>query len=420
MDKSMHASVMKVVFLFIALLFMLFVFPYTYSRYESMSSSEISSSVAYYILDTNPISENIRLDNIVPASSPYVFNFTVSNFDGDNRLETILGYDLKIRTTTNLPLVYELYMNEDYENPSATQIVNKEIVQDEDGTYFRVFNTPRTYFNYFYDEINEYTLVIYFPTEYKTYNYQGVIDSIELSIDSEQIIDSTLTVLSGLVLRLDAASITGVEDNSPVELWEDLSGNENHALQPNESERPLFVENQMNGNPVIRYDGNTNLSILDDSTLQIDSEITIFAVVNLDSTTTGTSDIRTITSKELSHTDRNWWLVQWDERWAFRQSGMGSNTVESDSVASTEPTLITVSGDGASMKMFVDGDEQTSSVNYSSLDVQEAGVGVGRQSDTTSRNWVGDIAELIIYDSSLSNAEREVVENYLGHKWLNW
>ncbi len=420
LTASIKVSFFKVFLLFISLLILLFMFPYTYSRYETFTASEVQSPVAYYVLDTSYTHDNVRLHDLVPSNSPYVFNFSISNNDGERKLETVMEYDLTIKSTTNLPLVYELYMNEDYESPEATPIATEVVEQDEHGTYFRMFETPTEYFNYFYDETNEYTLVIYFPLEYISYSYQNMIESIEITIDSRQVMDSKLTVTEGRVLHLDASSISGLSDQDYVSIWSDLSGKGNDAMQSTPSERPVYRTNQMNGLPVVRYDGGSDLSILDDDSLRINPEITIFAVVNLESRTTGTGSIRTITSKESGHTNRNWWLVQWDNKWAFRQSSMGTSTVESDSDASTEPTMITVSGDGSTMNMFVDGIEQASSVNYSSLATQDSSVGIGRQADTTARNWVGDIAEIIIYETSLLEGERKIVENYLGEKWLGW
>lgn len=420
MNDSIKLSLLKVIILFICLLFMLFILPYTYSRYESASSTEITTGVAYYILDTVPISENIRLDSLVPSADPYVFNFTISNNDGVNRLETVLSYDLTLRTTTNLPLELELYMNEDFASPYATQLVSEDVVQDEYGTYFRTFSAPTAYFNYFYDETNVYTLVVYFPKEFNSFEYQGILESLELTIDSKQVIDSELIVLDNRVIHLDASSIEGLSNNDAVSVWPDLSGNGNNAIQSTGLNRPVFLENVMNGLPVIRYSGNTHMSILDSPELRVNPEMTIFAVVNLNSRTTGTNNIRTITSKESSWNDRNWWLVHWDNHWVFRQSSTGSENLISDSVSSLEPTIIGISANGDEMKMFIDGIEQSTSISYNSFDTQNSLVGIGRQGDSTNRNWVGDIAEIIIYDSALTDNERQSVESYLGNKWLGW
>ncbi len=412
---------LKIIVLLAIIIITLVALPYTYSRYESEAEIDVISTVAYYVLDIDKITENVKIDSLIPSEDPYVYQFSISNHDGVNRLETRLEYDLTLRVTTNLPLDYELYLNEDYLNPASTDIiVSDEIVVDEDGMYMREMTVPKAYFNYVFNETNDYTLLIYFPLTYITYEYQNIIENLEIEIDSRQVIREKLPVTEGLVLHLDAASILGLNNNDTIATWEDLSGNGNDATQANAGNRPVYRTNQMNGLPVIRYDGSTHLLIPDDDSLRIDPEITIFTVVNLESRTSGTGSIRVVTSKELAHTNRNWWVVQWDSKWRFRQSGMGTNTIESDDDAAIEPTLVVVTGDGSDMKMFVDGTEQQSSVSYSSLDTQNSSTGIGRQGDSTARNWVGDIAEIIIYDRALSVNDRETIEQYLGEKWLDW
>lgn len=187
---SMFSHLSKIIALFVMLILLIFVIPYTYSKYESTANSNIKSEVAYYILNADYMTDSIRLTNLVPSDEPYIYTFTISNNDGTNRLETRLKYDLTILTTTNLPLTYELYMNEDYNNPSATNIIQTNIdTLDEHGTYFKEMKVSTSYFNYQFDEENEYTLLIYFPKTYISHQYQDLIDSLEIIIDSEQLLE---------------------------------------------------------------------------------------------------------------------------------------------------------------------------------------------------------------------------------------
>lgn len=190
-DKKKFLSYMKVNVLFLVLLILVFNIPSTLSKYTSDSSSDVKTDVAFYLLKTDYQTESILLDEIAPSDDAYVYNFSVSNYEGNNRLETNLSYDLSIRTTTNLPLEYELYLNEDYTSSGASSIfTSDETVLDSDSTYFRNFTTDTKYFSYLYDEINNYQLVVYFPKEYIDYKYQDIYESVEITIKSKQIIDS--------------------------------------------------------------------------------------------------------------------------------------------------------------------------------------------------------------------------------------
>lgn len=191
-DKKKFISCMKINVLFLVLLIVLLNIPSTLSRYTSSSSSDVETDVAFYVLKSDYQTENILLDEIVPRDDPYVYNFSVANNDGTNRLETNLSYDLSIRTTTNLPLEYELYLNEDYASSGASSIfVTDNIVLDSDFTYFRNFTTDTKYFSYLYDEVNNYQLVVYFPREYIDYKYQDIYESIEITLKSKQVINSS-------------------------------------------------------------------------------------------------------------------------------------------------------------------------------------------------------------------------------------
>lgn len=190
-NKERFRLTMSISFLSLLLLISIFLTPTTLSKYESNTSSVARPQVAFYLLKTNYQTEAILLDEIAPRNEPYTYEFTVSNNDGTTRTETNLQYDLSIRTTTNLPLTYELYLNSQYTDANAeSAITGENVIQDSDGTYFNTFTTDTQYFNYSYNETNEYQLVVYFPSNYIDEMYQDIIDSIEITVDSKQVINT--------------------------------------------------------------------------------------------------------------------------------------------------------------------------------------------------------------------------------------
>ena len=96
-----------------------------------------------------------------------------------------MEYFIKITTTTNLPLIYNLYQNDE-----ETNIIDTEaIIQDEYGTYFKEITTSSTRFSHQKDEINTYKLIVKFPEEYNTPEYQNIVEAINITIDSKQVIE---------------------------------------------------------------------------------------------------------------------------------------------------------------------------------------------------------------------------------------
>lgn len=173
--------------LFSILVFLfLLVMPFTYSRLFSESTADSKIETAFFLLKTEFYKTDIKIENLEPSDNPYIYKFKIANNDGKNRLETNMEYSFKITTTTNLPLAYSLYKNDD-----KTDIIIKDsIIRDgEDGAYFRVLETGIEYLGYEKDEENIYTLEILFSKDYDSYQYQDIVEGIFLDIDAKQIIE---------------------------------------------------------------------------------------------------------------------------------------------------------------------------------------------------------------------------------------
>ena len=178
----------KFVILVLCLLILIRIFVLTLSRYESEAESNVDIDLAFYVLNEDYQDMSINLDNIFPSDTPYIYTFSISNEKDGNRADTNLEYNLKIRTTTNLPLEYKLYKNQNYDDNNAQNIItNDKTEQDQSGTYFRTIETPTEKFYYNAKGENIYYLVIRFPAKYNTEDYQNIIEGIEISVESHQI-----------------------------------------------------------------------------------------------------------------------------------------------------------------------------------------------------------------------------------------
>ena len=227
-------------------------------------------------------------------------------------------------------------------------------------------------------------------------------------------------ITDGLVMHLDADNENSIvkDGSNRISEWKDLSGYANHAMQVNTNEQPLLNVNAMNGRNTIKLNGSQHLSVPPSTALEISPYLSIFAVVKLDS---HGKEFNIITNKETNWTNRNWWLLEWNKKWVFRQSEAGSVNLESDVVSTTNPTMIGIVADGSRINMFIDGLPQSGYMDYSYLPTQSSMVGIGRQVDyIENRNWVGDIGEILIYNTFLTEADRKSIEQYLGEKWLGW
>lgn len=179
----------KLVVLIICFFIVLRIFSLVLSKYQNEATSVAEVDVAFYLLKEDLQSLTINLDSLFPRENAYVYTFSIGNTDGVNTAEVDLTYDLKLKTTTNLPLKYSLYMNEDYTNKDAKNIITEEeIFQDEYGTFFKRISTATQTLEYKENTTNIYQLVVEFPANYDDETYQNLIDAIEISIEGKQLI----------------------------------------------------------------------------------------------------------------------------------------------------------------------------------------------------------------------------------------
>lgn len=175
----------------------------SYSLYESEAKSNLDIDVAFFVLNDENLGHLITLDDLEPGSET-TCSFSISNFIDDatktSIAETDIKYKLVIRTTTNLPLQYELYINDNpLVNATAVEQIEgrAEVNQDEHNTYFNKLIEYENVFKHEVPTTDTYILKVTFPkgktpggTEYMDYSYQNLIDAIEISVEAEQVADT--------------------------------------------------------------------------------------------------------------------------------------------------------------------------------------------------------------------------------------
>lgn len=161
----------------------------SYSSYYANTNLTLDIQTAMYVLEEGEMSFNIDLDKIIPSDKPYVYAFSISNFNESKQCDVDLEYTIKLQTTTNMPLSYRLYYNT-YNLNETDMITNRELKQDEDSAWYNLLTVDGLYeFSYKEKTTNIYYLVIDFPSQYKTdLVYSDAIENIQVLVDSKQII----------------------------------------------------------------------------------------------------------------------------------------------------------------------------------------------------------------------------------------
>lgn len=187
--KAKRRLYVKLVILLLCVIIVIRLFTLVLSKYESETNSNANVDIAFYLLNEDYKTMQLNLASIFPQNDAYVYTFSIGNTDKEKQAEVDLEYDLSIRTTTNLPLTFELYMNQDYTDSNAVNIIKtNEIKQDEYGTFFRYITVEKETLNYNMPKTNIYQLVVHFPQNYNTEDYQDIIELLEITVDSKQII----------------------------------------------------------------------------------------------------------------------------------------------------------------------------------------------------------------------------------------
>lgn len=153
-----------------------------FARYRSTANAQADVDLAYYFIKAGDISQDLKLESILPRSEKYTYSFSVANYDGDNRTETSLDYTIQLKTTTNLPLNFKIFK----QGETTNRITSSEPIADDDGTYFKYITATGDSFGFNENEEHFYQIEIEFPEEYNSSQYEGMVEYLQLTVYSTQ------------------------------------------------------------------------------------------------------------------------------------------------------------------------------------------------------------------------------------------
>ncbi len=177
--------------LFFILLLSTYFFQVAYSRYEVRTKLMANIDKALYIFKSDSIQFNLDSSGIIPRDEDYIYKFSVSNFNSDINSDVDLTYNVKVRTTTNLPIQIKMYRNQLPEDTDAQDILNGATnIQDSDLAWYRLYNANANYeMLYETRKTDVYTMVITFPSIYADdETYANYIECIEVILESKQML----------------------------------------------------------------------------------------------------------------------------------------------------------------------------------------------------------------------------------------
>jgi hypothetical protein len=243
------------------------------------------------------------------------------------------------------------------------------------------------------------------------YSPKIVQDGLVMCLDASQnkSYPTDLPVKNGLALWLDAADDTtfSYSSGTTVSQWRDKSGLNNHSSQATVGNQPSRSTFQ-NSRKTVNFDG-TNDFLDGTSALTLANGYTAFTIVK--SSATGERDIITSTPAAQS-TDI--YLYQQASSGKF---GNWSNVYTSNPISLNVWYLFStnVSSVG-SETLYLNGSSQASN-SRSLTNTRGYRVGAYYTGSSSGEYWSGEIAEILIFNRSLSSTEMKQVHTYLGQKW---
>ena len=225
----------------------------------------------------------------------------------------------------------------------------------------------------------------------------------------------TLPSLTGpslmLHLKADVANVT--LNGSNVSQWTDISGSGNHFVQSTAASQPLWVDNVLGGQPVLRFDGVGDwMSVIGNGLAGAQLPFSFFAV------TTGTTDPFSLfdSAPAAQNTFRMFpgnAVEFWDgsPRLPLTLNPAGSVISIRGSQNGTGNRVMEVRAVSASADNSTSGTGNTGPVSFVGGGGRTPNIGTINQGG--NGYFTGDLAELVIYNGALDDGQREDVENYL-------
>ncbi len=217
-----------------------------------------------------------------------------------------------------------------------------------------------------------------------------------------------------------ADAITGLGNGAPVAIWNDSSGHGFTALQTILSQRPAYVANALNGLPVVRFNGaNSQVLALN---RPVQDDFTIFCVFrSAQGLGSGGqfSDGAGLVSANASGTANDFGACVFANGQICGGAGNPDTSISSvggfNDGALHVMTLRRTKSSGA-LDLYVDGIFAGSAAGNTASLTASTKLALGAQ-QTLNNFFSGDIAEVKIYSTAMSDADRQTQEAGLIQKW---
>jgi len=195
-----------------------------------------------------------------------------------------------------------------------------------------------------------------------------------------------------------------VASGGSVARWEDKSGNVRHATLTGTGTSPSRQTAIVNGRDVVRFPGSDRR--LKTASWSLAQPFTALVVWKLNTGAAGQNVIDGIGTGRAA--------IYWRSGVSKHGSFLGTSILDGRTLSAPSSAFLTsLIANGASTKIYYNASLDVSGNSGTSA---PGGITVGGEAGTGA-DLIGDVAEILIFGSSLSDANRQAAEAYLNSKW---
>jgi hypothetical protein len=202
-----------------------------------------------------------------------------------------------------------------------------------------------------------------------------------------------------------------------VSQWDDKSGSGNDVTQGTGSAQPTTDSATIDGKNALSFDGGDHLS----GALGLaGTEFTVFVVAERVAAVGSSSTLVGVSDGQANDFDNEGSCVFFDEGGSAVVFQTFSNSVTRSAgtnVGNGSPYIIATKCDGTNNTLYINGTAETPVATTNTFDFDTVYVGTRFVGSAVTAQYNGKIAEVLVYDRSLSDPERISVETYLSNKW---